>query len=61
MHDVMVGYWKPNSADMASGNQAGFGATTNIINGGIECGKGAESAGSLNRIAYFKAMSLAIG
>ena len=39
MHDVVVGYWKPNASDIASGNRAGFGATTNIINGGIECGK----------------------
>jgi hypothetical protein len=61
MHDVMVGFWKPNASDLASGNRRGFGATTNIINGGIECGKWTETAGSLNRIKYFKAMIGAVG
>ncbi len=61
MHDMMVGYWQANASDTASGNRAGFGATTNIINGGIECGKGTETAGSLSRIKYFKALTNAIG
>jgi hypothetical protein len=37
MHDVMTGYFTPNSFDLALGIQDGFGATINIINGGLEC------------------------
>ncbi|EES17674.1 hypothetical protein BDA96_09G038200 [Sorghum bicolor] len=38
-HDVMVGRYRPTDADVAANRTAGFGLTTNIINGGIECGK----------------------
>lgn len=38
MHDVVAGFWKPNSNDLAAGITSGFGATINIINGGVECG-----------------------
>jgi len=34
---VIDGTWVPNAADKAAGITTGFGATTNIINGGIEC------------------------
>ena len=33
MHDIVVGHWVPNSADLAAGIQKGFGATINVING----------------------------
>jgi chitinase len=36
-HDVMVGNWTPSPQDEALGRLPGFGMTTNIINGGLEC------------------------
>lgn len=36
-HDVMVGNWAPSAEDQALGRLPGFGMTTNIINGGLEC------------------------
>jgi chitinase len=36
-HDVMVGSWQPSAQDEALGRLPGFGMTTNIINGGLEC------------------------
>jgi len=38
MHDIMTGFYEPNSYDAAAGIDATFGATTNVINGGQECG-----------------------
>ena len=38
MHEVATRLYTPNSADQSTGNTATFGATINIINGGIECG-----------------------
>lgn len=38
-HDVMTGGWVPDDADEAAGRLAGFGATINIINGGLECNR----------------------
>merc|ERR1712226_1797567 len=52
MHEVAVELWKPNDKDKASGFHLGFGATTNIINGGLECGH--ENAKANTRVAYFK-------
>ncbi|UPR01458.1 chitinase [Chloropicon primus] len=38
-HSVMTGSWTPTQADIAAGRTASnFGTTTNIINGGLECG-----------------------
>jgi len=34
IHDVATGYMVPTDADLNAGIVAGFGATTNIINGG---------------------------
>ena len=58
MHDVITGFWVPNAADRKAGMKRSanglncFGTTTNIINGGIECG-GAHNTGSENRGLYF--------
>lgn len=60
MLHVVDGTWQPNAADTAAGIKPGFGATTNIINGGIECGQGAEKPQSVNRIAYYKAHAAAL-
>jgi hypothetical protein len=54
MHDVIVGKWKPDSNDLANRTYAGFGTTTNIINGAQECGWGYESFGSESRGKYFQ-------
>ena len=36
---VLEGDWVATAADKLRGLRTGFGLTTNIINGGIECGK----------------------
>ncbi|KAL5203147.1 hypothetical protein ABZP36_014099 [Zizania latifolia] len=38
-HDVMVGRYLPSEADKEANRKAGFGLTTNIINGGLECNR----------------------
>jgi len=55
MLHVIDGTWLPNEHDTTNGIKPGFGATTNVINGGIECGHGYEKPQSVNRIAYYKA------
>ena len=46
--------WVPTSEDKVRRRlMSGFGLTTNIINGGIECGKGAETQQALNRRNYY--------
>ena len=52
-HDVITGSWNPSGADSAAGRARGFGAITNIINGGLECGKGWNSKVE-DRIGFFK-------
>lgn len=37
-HDIMAGKWQPTAIDSAGGRLPGFGATVNVINGGVECG-----------------------
>jgi len=49
--------WTPNQNDKDSGLLPGFGVTTNIINGGVECGGSSEIAQSLNRISYYEDFS----
>ena len=51
MHDVMTGFFEPNEKDAQVNITATFGTTTNIINGGIECGQ--ETAQAANRVSYF--------
>lgn len=57
MHDVLTGFMTPNSADRAANINNGFGASINIINGGLECntGTGVESSVAQARINYFTA------
>lgn len=56
MLHVIDGTWVPNSDDRRNGISPGFGATINIINGGLECNKedGKESKQARNRIEYYK-------
>ena len=46
MHDVMTGFFEPKDNDHAANIGANFGSTTNIINGGLECGNGSSMAES---------------
>ncbi|CAL9174530.1 unnamed protein product, partial [Musa hybrid cultivar] len=52
-HDVITGSWTPSNADRAAGRLPGYGVTTNIINGGLECGKGSD-ARVADRIGFYK-------
>ncbi len=53
-HDVMVGNWIPTPYDLERNRKPGFGITVNIINGGIECGKGTEIPKVLGRIGFYE-------
>jgi chitodextrinase len=57
MLHVVDGTWKPNAADAAANISASFGATINIINGGIECNSGTDKPQAANRIAYYRDMA----
>lgn len=57
MLHVIDGTWQPNDKDLASGLVPGFGVTTQIINGGVECGGSVEIAQSVNRISYYKSFA----
>ncbi|WP_413625784.1 glycoside hydrolase family 19 protein [Luteibacter sp. Lutesp34] len=61
MLHVIDGTWQPNDADRADGLVPGFGVTTLIINGGVECGGHAEHAQSANRMAYYRAFAATLG
>lgn len=61
MLHVVDGSWQPNAHDRELGIVPGFGATTNVINGGIECGHGYEKPQSVNRIAYYRQHANALG
>ncbi|XP_058098495.1 endochitinase-like [Magnolia sinica] len=52
-HSVITGGWSPSAADRAAGRLPGFGVITNIINGGIECGKG-QNDRVANRIGFYR-------
>ncbi len=61
MQFVIDGTWKPNDRDLSNGLVPGFGVTTQIINGGVECGGSVEVAQSLNRISYFRSFAGYLG
>ncbi|XP_010113258.2 endochitinase CH25 [Morus notabilis] len=52
-HNVIVGKWTPSDADKSAGRAPGYGVITNIINGGLECGKG-QDARVADRIGFYK-------
>ncbi len=54
MLHALDGTWVPNAHDLAGGLEPGFGVTTQIINGGVECGGPTEHAQSRNRIEYYR-------
>ncbi|CAA7391524.1 unnamed protein product [Spirodela intermedia] len=51
-HDVITGRWTPSAADVAAGRQPGYGVITNIINGGLECGRGPDGRVA-DRIGFY--------
>ncbi|MBF8456869.1 chitinase [Kaistella sp. G5-32] len=53
-HDIMNGNWKPNEKDIQNGRLPGFGATVNVINGGVECGNGTDLQKTKYRYEYYK-------
>ena len=53
MHEVMTGYFTPNSIDLANGITTSFATTINIINGGLECGRGLGYDKVVKRGEYF--------
>ncbi|CAN6285796.1 unnamed protein product [Urochloa humidicola] len=53
-HAVMTNGWTPSADDRAAGRLPGYGLTTNIINGGVECGKGQPTPGAMDRFRYYK-------
>lgn len=61
MLHVIDGTWQPNESDLAAGLVPGFGVTTQIINGGVECGGREEHLQSANRITYYRAFAAALG
>ena len=54
MHDVMTGYFEPNATDLSNNIDASFATTINIINGGIECGRGRDYPKVKSRGEYFQ-------
>ncbi|XP_024377448.1 endochitinase A [Physcomitrium patens] len=52
IHDVMIGNWRPSSADQAANRVPGFGVTIDVINGGLECNKYSAQADA--RVNYYK-------
>ncbi|KAG6555439.1 hypothetical protein Mapa_002667 [Marchantia paleacea] len=58
-HAVMLGLWEPTETDIAAQRLPGFGLTTNIINGGQECGKYSVEAES--RLRRYKKFCAAFG
>jgi basic endochitinase B len=51
-HAVMVGTWVPLAQDLIVGRMPGFGMTTNIINGGLECSMPTTAAVE-DRVGFF--------
>jgi hypothetical protein len=54
IHDVASGFFVPTQSDLDKHLVFGFGFSTNIINGGYECGQGSETGKSQQRINAFK-------
>ncbi|OWM66494.1 basic endochitinase-like [Punica granatum] len=52
-HSVITEQWTPSNADSDAGRELGYGVITNIINGGIECGKPTPSQVQ-DRIGFYK-------
>ncbi|GMI74427.1 PATHOGENESIS-RELATED 3, basic chitinase [Hibiscus trionum] len=60
-HDVMVGAWTPTAEDIRANRLPGYGMTTNIINGGLECGHGGPDDRVEDRIDYYERYTKMLG
>ncbi|THG10327.1 hypothetical protein TEA_029337 [Camellia sinensis var. sinensis] len=52
-HDVIIGNLTPTPADQLAGRVPGYGVITNIINGGLQCGRGPDSRVE-DRIGFYQ-------
>ncbi|MBN8613693.1 MAG: hypothetical protein J0L92_24065 [Deltaproteobacteria bacterium] len=59
-HDVMTGGYAPTPDDASAGRLPGFGLTVNIINGGLECGHGADDRVN-DRIGFYERFTTLLG
>ena len=59
-HDIMAGVWEPTAEDIAANRLPGFGATINVINGGLEAGRPNDSR-VLDRIGFFERYTQMLG
>ncbi|KDP43737.1 hypothetical protein JCGZ_22364 [Jatropha curcas] len=59
-HNVIIGQWTPSDADRAANRVPGYGVITNIINGGLECGQGANDKVE-SRIGFYRRYSGILG
>jgi basic endochitinase B len=50
---VITDQWTPTAADRAAGRVPGYGVITNIINGGLECGRGPDPQVA-DRVGFYK-------
>jgi len=53
-HDIMIYKWIPTLNDLTNGRLPGFGATINVINGGVECGSGTDLQKTQYRYNYYR-------
>lgn len=53
-HDIIIGKWIPTPDDIQKGRLPGFGATVNVINGGVECGSGTDIPKTKYRYQYYQ-------
>ncbi|KAL5202838.1 hypothetical protein ABZP36_013790 [Zizania latifolia] len=53
-HAVVTGQWTPAPADRAAGRAPGYGLTTNILTGGLQCAAPDAGASGTGRVAFYK-------
>ena len=54
MHDLVTGFFEPNIIDRLRGMTPSFASTINVINGGLECGKGLGTDKVKKRGEYYE-------
>merc|ERR1712164_197455 len=59
-HDVMVDKWTPSAVDLVGNRCAGYGVTTNIINGGLECNRPGDSRVE-DRVKFYERYARILG
>jgi len=59
-HDVITGNWAPSADDLNKGRVPGYGMTTNIINGGLECNMPTNSKVE-DRVAFYRRFAGILG